>query len=106
MTHSTENLFVLIVKYIRPAAEVEAKRLEHREWLDVYYRTCQFLVSGPQVPRDGGIILAKGGTREEWEKTALEDPFVMAGVAEYEVIEFEPVKRHPTLDLPGVAAVE
>lgn len=106
MTHSTENLFVLIVKYIRPAAEVEARRLEHREWLDVYYRSGQFLVSGPQVPRDGGIILAKGGTREEWQKTTLEDPFVIAGVAEYEVIEFEPVKRHPTLDLQGVAAVE
>lgn len=100
-----ENLFVLIVHYIRPIAEVEAKRLEHRDWLDLYYRAGRFLVSGPQVPREGGIILAKGGTRQEWETTVQEDPFVQAGVAVYEVIEFEAVKRHPSLALEGVAAV-
>ncbi|GEM48871.1 YciI family protein [Deinococcus cellulosilyticus] len=102
----SENLFVLIVKYIRPSAEVEARRVEHREWLDVYYRQGRFLVSGPQVPRDGGIILAKGGTKADWEKIAQEDPFVTSGVAVYEVIEFEPVKRHGSLNLPDVPAVQ
>lgn len=102
----SEKLFVLIVKYIRPAAEVEARRLEHREWLDIYYRQGRFLVSGPQVPRDGGVILAKGGTKAQWESLVQEDPFVTSGVAVYEVIEFEPVKRHGSLNLQDVPLVE
>ncbi|OAT60913.1 hypothetical protein M993_00387 [Obesumbacterium proteus ATCC 12841] len=39
------------------------------------------------------MILAKGMTRIELESLIKEDPFHRAGVAQYEIIEFTPVKH-------------
>jgi uncharacterized protein YciI len=50
-------------------------------------------VSGRKIPRDGGIILAVGGSREEIETIVREDPFVARGLAEFRIIEFRASQR-------------
>ena len=45
-------------------------------------------VSGRQIPRTGGVILAHGDDRDEMEALAAGDPFVTGGVATVEVIQF------------------
>ena len=45
-------------------------------------------MSGRQIPRTGGVILARGDDREEIEALAASDPFVSGGVATCEVIQF------------------
>ena len=47
-----------------------------------------FLVSGRKIPRDGGIILAVGGSRDEIEAIVREDPFCAKGLADARIIEF------------------
>lgn len=49
-------------------------------------------MSGPQVPRTGGVILARGVTREELEQILTEDPFYQASVVTYQIITFVPNK--------------
>src|SRR5918996_6039217 len=52
-----------------------------------------FLVSGRKIPRDGGIILAVGGNREQMEAIIREDPFVVGGLADFRIIEFRASQR-------------
>ena len=82
------RVFVLLLTYTRPLAEVDALMREHMAWLNEQYDAGRFLVSGRQIPRTGGVILARGDDREEIEALAATDPFVAGGVATCEVVEF------------------
>ena len=70
----------------------------HAAFLNRHYAAGRFVVSGRKVPREGGIILATGGTRDEIEALMREDPFVARGLAEVRVVEFRASQRAP--DLP------
>lgn len=45
----------------------------------------------------GGVTLAIG-TREEIQRAAAEDPFVVAGVADYEILTVDPARVHEDLE--------
>jgi uncharacterized protein YciI len=81
-------VFVLLLRYVRPVEEVDALMRAHMAWLNEHYAAGRFVVSGRQVPRTGGVILARGDDREEIERIAADDPFVSGGVATCEVIQF------------------
>jgi uncharacterized protein YciI len=81
-------MFVLLLTYTRPLDEVDALMRKHVAWLNEHYDAGRFVVSGRQVPRTGGVILARGDDREEIERIAASDPFVSGGVATCEVIQF------------------
>jgi uncharacterized protein YciI len=83
-------VFVLLLSYVRPLDEVDALMKQHMAWLREHYASGRFVVSGRQVPRTGGVILARGDDRDEIEAIAAADPFVAAGVATSEVIQFRP----------------
>ena len=81
-------MFVLLLTYTKPIAEVEALMREHVAWLSKQYEAGRFVVSGRQIPRSGGVIVARGDDREEMEEIAAGDPFVTGGAATVEVIQF------------------
>ena len=81
-------MFVLLLSYTRPLEEVDALMREHVAWLSRQYEAGRFVVSGRQVPRTGGVIVARGDDREEIENIAASDPFVTGGVATCEIIHF------------------
>jgi len=83
-------LFVLLIDYIRPLEEVEAHLDAHRAFLAQHYAEGRFLLSGRQVPRVGGVILARGESREEIEAIARQDPFHQTGVADFRLIAWQP----------------
>ena len=82
------RVFVLLLTYTRPLDEVDALMRKHMAWLNAQYDAGRFLVSGRQIPRTGGVILARGDDRDEIEALAATDPFVAGGVATCEVVEF------------------
>jgi uncharacterized protein YciI len=65
----------------------------HVRFLKKYYANGTFLVSGRKIPRDGGIILATGRTRQEVEALIKEDPFHERGLADFRIIEFRASQR-------------
>jgi uncharacterized protein YciI len=81
-------MFVLLLAYTRPLDEVDALMRDHVAWLNEHYDAGRFVVSGRQIPRTGGVIVARGDDREEIERVAASDPFVSGGVATCEVIQF------------------
>ena len=83
-----KTLFVVELGYKVPLAQIDAAMPAHVRFLKKYYAAGNFLVSGRQVPRDGGIILATGESREQIERIMREDPFCSRGLAEVRVIEF------------------
>jgi uncharacterized protein YciI len=81
-------VFILLLTYTKPLAEVDALMRRHVAWLDAQYDAGRFVVSGRRIPRSGGVILARGDDRDEIEALAAKDPFVSGGVATCEIIQF------------------
>ncbi|MBV8273844.1 MAG: hypothetical protein JO170_01105 [Verrucomicrobia bacterium] len=90
-------MFLLLLKYKVPIEQVERVTPAHREFLDRQYRAEKLLVSGPRVPRTGGVIVARVKTREETDALIQGDPFFTEGIADYEVVEFQAVKFHSSI---------
>ena len=83
-------LFVLISRYTAPLERIQELVPAHREYLQAQFASGLFVVSGRRVPWTGGVIVAQG-TREAVEAAVAGDPFTAAGVAETEIVEFEPL---------------
>ena len=81
-------MFIIELTYKVPLKDIDASMPAHMKFLKKYYAAGNFLVSGRKVPRDGGIILALGESREQIEAIAREDPFHARGLADVRVIEF------------------
>jgi uncharacterized protein YciI len=98
-------MFVIELSYKVDLGEIDANMRAHVAFLKKYYAAGRFLVSGRKVPRDGGIILAVGESREQIEAIVREDPFVARGLADFRVIEFRDSQRAASIDaLLGPAA--
>lgn len=91
-------MFIAILTYVRPLAEVDALIPAHVAFLDEHYASGLFVASGRRVPRTGGIILIAGQDRARALAALDADPFRRAGVAEYELLEFAPTKMQPGFD--------
>jgi len=91
-------MFVIELEYIADLSEIDARMAEHVAWLKKHYAAGRFLVSGRKVPRDGGIILAVGESREQIEGLVKDDPFVTHGLARFRVIEFRASQRAKNID--------
>lgn len=85
-------MFVLIARYTRPADEVDSLLEDHKAWIDRHQRAGRILMTARQVPLTGGLILAEGAGVEEMREMIAEDPFHVAGVAEYEILEYAPAR--------------
>ncbi|MCX2180367.1 hypothetical protein KV205_07465 [Streptomyces sp. SKN60] len=85
-------MFVLELSYTAPIERVDALLGAHVEWLNARYAEGVFLASGRKEPRDGGVILAGGVGRAEIEEIVAGDPFVVAGVCAYRIVQFYATK--------------
>ena len=91
-------MFVIELVYKAELSEIDAHMKAHVAFLQKYYASGNFLVSGRKIPRDGGIILAVGKSREAVEAIVREDPFHVHGLADFRVIEFRASQRAKDLD--------
>jgi uncharacterized protein YciI len=91
-------MFVIELTYKAPLKDIDASMPAHMKYLKKYYAAGKFLVSGRKIPRDGGIILAVGESREQIETIAREDPFCARGLADIRVIEFRASQRRTAIE--------
>jgi uncharacterized protein YciI len=92
-------MFVIELTYKAPLRDLDRHMRAHVAFLERHYAAGTFVVSGRKVPRDGGIIVAVGDSREQIETIMRADPFVDRGLSEFRVIEFRASQR--AADLPG-----
>jgi uncharacterized protein YciI len=86
-------VFVIELTYKTDLAEIDAHMTAHVAFLKKYYAAGNFIVSGRKIPRDGGIILAVGKSREQIQAILEEDPFHKEGLADFRIIEFRASQR-------------
>jgi uncharacterized protein YciI len=91
-------VFIIELTYTAPLAEIDAQMGDHVAFLNRYYTSGRFVVSGRQIPRAGGIIVAVANSREEVDAIAREDPFVARGLADFRIIEFRASQRAPDIE--------
>jgi uncharacterized protein YciI len=90
-------MFIVKLTYIKPLKIIDQIRSEHIEFLDKYYAKDIFLISGPQNPRIGGIIIAHKIKKEELKSILEEDPFFIKEAAKFEIMEFTASKYNQYL---------
>ena len=89
---------MLLARYTRPADEVDRMLDDHKAWITRNAEAGRILLTARQVPLTGGLILARADSEEAVWEMIREDPFHASGAAEYEVLEFAPVRAAPGLE--------
>ncbi|WP_040242357.1 MULTISPECIES: YciI family protein [Chromohalobacter] len=83
-------MFIVSLEYAVDPDTVEPYRMAHMAWVREGFERGVFIASGRKSPPSGGIILAREASRERLTAWLNEDPFIVAGVAQYHVEEFLP----------------
>jgi len=86
-------MFVIELTYKVDLAQIDAHMAAHVRFLKKYYASGNFLMSGRKIPREGGIIVAVGKSREDIENIIKEDPFCSRGLADFRIIQFRASQR-------------
>jgi uncharacterized protein YciI len=87
--------YVVEITYRAPLPRIDEVLAAHRAHLQTGYDGGLLLCSGPQVPRSGGVLLARAPDRAALEAFIARDPFSLQGLAEFRLVEFQPVKHQP-----------
>ncbi|MBP3456241.1 MAG: GTP cyclohydrolase [Alistipes sp.] len=83
-------MFIAILTYKKTLSEVDKYLSAHREYLAKHYANGDFIASGPQTPRIGGVIMMKADNSEAVDAIIAEDPFHINGIADYRIVAFTP----------------
>jgi uncharacterized protein YciI len=90
-------MYLILVKHTGSDEDLARAAAVHRKFLDQACDAGRVLVFGPQVPKTGGVIIARARTRQEVDELIHGDPFYQEKIADYQVIEFQALKCHPAL---------
>ena len=63
-------MFIVTLTYLKPVEEIDALMHDHVAWLKKGYADGLFIASGRQVPRTGGVILARSGDEQACARTS------------------------------------
>jgi uncharacterized protein YciI len=91
------KFFCIEVTYRIPVEELGERVALHRAYLQIGYDQGWLLMSGPQNPKTGGMIIARAPSREAIVDFFSRDPYQVNGLADYRFVEFEPVKHQDLL---------
>jgi len=94
----SSHMFIVELTYKVDLSEIDAHMAAHMTYLRKHYAAGTFVVSGRQIPRTGGVIVALGKTRAELEAILAEDPFHRHALADFRIIEFRASQHAKGLD--------
>lgn len=83
-------MFIAVLTYKKPLEEVDRFLQTHRDYLAKHYAAGDFIASGPQSPRIGGVIMMTAESRAAVDAIIAQDPFNINGIADYQIVEFTP----------------
>ncbi|MDR5832766.1 YciI family protein [Caballeronia sp. LZ034LL] len=97
-------MYLINLRYTGALAEIDDALDAHRLFLERYFAAGVFVIAGPKVPREGGVILVSNIERERLDAILAEDPFTQQNLAHYEITEFKATRLAPGLNLPEPSA--
>ena len=87
--------FIIELTYTISNEQIAEITPEHRAFLQTGYDRGWLLMSGPQVPRTGGLVVGRAPSLEAMQQFFQDDPYQKKGAATYRFIEFDPVRLQP-----------
>ena len=90
--------FVVLINYKVPFEQFEHVVPSHREYLQSAVDAGMVLLSGPRIPRTGGVVIIKADSESAARAFTDKDPYNLAGVADYQILEFKPGRHQDFLD--------
>jgi uncharacterized protein YciI len=82
--------FVVLMHYTKPVTDVDQVRAAHISHLERAAGRGIIVAWARRSPPVGGVLVATAPDRKALEAVLAEDPYVKAGVASPEVVEFNP----------------
>ncbi len=93
------NFYLLEGEHLVPFSELAHLVDEHHRFLQKGYDEGHFLFSGPQIPAQGGFLVARAGSREALDELLADEPFVKAGKMRFSrITQFDPAQNAPALN--------
>ena len=83
-------MFIAILTYKKPLEDIDRYLQAHRDYLAEHYSAGDFIASGPQTPRVGGVIMMRAENRSAVDAIIAHDPFKINDIADYQILEFTP----------------
>ncbi len=95
------KVYFVISRHIIDASGMHDKLLEHLAWLINLEKAGKILASGPTSDRDGrpgiGLTILRAEGFDEAHNIARTDPFIISGVAKYDVAQWQVGVGHVTI---------
>jgi uncharacterized protein YciI len=88
-------MFIVNLTYKKPLEIVEQHVVVHRAYIEECVRSNYLIAAGPKNPRTGAFLISQLTDKAQLIDVMENDPFCLEGIAEYEIMEFKPVKYHP-----------
>jgi uncharacterized protein YciI len=85
--------FLVELTYLASLEKINETTPEHRAFLAGGYERGWLLFSGPQVPRTGGLVVARAPSLQDLQELFSHDPYYLKNLASYRFVEFDPVRR-------------
>lgn len=92
---------LVLIRYRAPLEAIEAATELHRAYLRELKAVGTLVASGPFVPRSGGLLILRvpdDNTAAALDAVRNGDPFWKAGLANYELLPWNPVIGREGLD--------
>jgi uncharacterized protein YciI len=83
-------MYLMISTYLVPLDEVDKQRDQHLAFLDSLGDLVA--TAGRQDPPVGGVVVLDAATEAEARELISQDPYVLSGAAEYQVIGWVPAR--------------
>ncbi|MCV7194816.1 YciI family protein [Mycolicibacterium brumae] len=88
---------VLTITYTQPIEVVDQTRPAHIDWVKAQIDAGKLLLAGRQETGAGGILVTSDIEPADVEAMIATDPYLLAGVAEYDRVGFNAGLRGPGL---------
>ncbi|MDG5488376.1 YciI family protein [Sphingomonas sp. BGYR3] len=93
-------MILVLLSYKVPLDQVDAVRPDHVDFLKQALADGRLLAAGRQNPPTGGVLIARG-TLAEVQAWAMNDPYVVRGIADPQFVEMT-----TSLVAPGLEALQ
>lgn len=81
-------MYVVLVTYTAPVADVDYALPDHAEWLAKHYEQDHLITSGRRDLHRGEVMIVRPMSRLKLDAILASNPLILGHLATYEVIEF------------------
>jgi len=95
------HAFLLRGEYLEPLEVVDAMRPVHRAWLATVADAGRLVLAGRTLSQDGSVVIVLAESLDEAVAISQQDPYVVNGLARYDVVGFEAARWGATPPVPS-----